>query len=325
MSPVVGEEGSGAVSGEALLFPGQGAQFSGMGREWVAAFPVAARIFEQAEEALAFPLREACWERGEDVHRTDIAQPGILTTSVAIVSVLIERGLDPARSRLAAGLSLGEYTALWFAGAIEFEEAVRLVRLRGEAMQAASEAVPSSMTSLMGATLEQAEELARLGREHGICNVANLNAPGQIVLSGELAALDAVEAASARIGVKRAVRLAVAGGFHSECMASAARRLESALEQVDLREPRIPFVSNVTGAPLNDADEIKAALARQVCSSVLWERSMRWALGQGIGAFLEPGPGSVLAGLLRRTAKDAGVAVKTRNVEHPADLAQTDA
>lgn len=305
---------------EAVLFPGQGAQFPGMGKDWVAAFPAAARVFERAERALAIPLRELCWERGDEVHRTDVAQPGILTTSAAIVSVLVERGLDPQQTALTAGLSLGEYTALWYAGALEFEDAVRLVRLRGEAMQEASERVRSSMTSLMGATREQAEALAAVGRAHGICAVANLNAPGQIVLSGELAALDALEKAAPEHGVRRAVRLSVAGGFHSECMRSAAQRLERALTEVPLRKPRIPFVSNVSATPLAEPAEIKAALARQVCSSVLWEQSMRHALAAGIEAVLEPGPGNVLCGLMRRIAKDAGASPVLRGVEKPADL-----
>ena len=307
---------------EAVLFPGQGAQFPGMGRDWVTAFPSAARLFERAERALGFPLRAACWDEGERVHRTDIAQPGILTTSAAIVGVLEERGgLERARSALTAGLSLGEYTALWFAGALEFEDAVRLVRLRGEAMQAASERTPSSMTSLRGAPPEQAEALAAVGRTRGICALANLNAPGQIVLSGELAALDAAEAAAAQHGVKRAVRLSVAGGFHSECMRSASERLERALAEVPLRAPRIPFVSNVTASPLRDPDEIKQALARQVCAPVLWERSMRHALLAGIDAVLEPGPGNVLCGLMRRIAKDAGgTVVRLRGVEKPDDI-----
>lgn len=306
--------------GEAVLFPGQGAQFPGMGKDWAAAFPGAARVFEQAERVLGFPLREAIWDRGDEVHRTDVAQPGILTTSAAIMGVLVERGHSPARTALTAGLSLGEYTALWYAGALDFEDAVRLVRLRGEAMQEASERVKSSMTSLMGATLEQAEALTAVGKAFGICAVANLNAPGQIVVSGELAALDALEAAAPAHGVKRAVRLSVAGGFHSECMRSAAQRLERALVEVEVRRPRIPFVSNVTGVPLQDPDEIKAALARQVCASVLWERSMRHALAAGIDAVLEPGPGNVLCGLMRRIAKDAGASPSLRSVQTPADL-----
>lgn len=305
---------------EAVLFPGQGAQFTGMGKDWTAAFPTAARVFERAESVLDFPLREACWDRGDEVNRTDVAQPGILVTSAAIVEVLKERGLDPRQSPLTAGLSLGEYTALWFAGSLAFDDAVRLVRLRGEAMQAASEEVRSSMTSLMGASLEAAEALAAVGRTKGICAVANRNAPGQIVLSGEIAALEAAEAAAPEHGIKRAVRLTVAGGFHSECMRSASDRLEKALADVAVRPPRIGFLSNVTAGPLEDPDEIKAALARQVCASVLWEDSMRHALGRGITAYLEPGPGTVLAGLMRRITKEAGTAATVRSAAVPGDL-----
>jgi [acyl-carrier-protein] S-malonyltransferase len=306
--------------GEAILFPGQGAQFPGMGRDWAQAFPAARRVFADADRILGFALSEACWSEGEGVHRTDVAQPGILATSVAILSVLAEHGLDPAEAPLTAGLSLGEYTALWCAGALRFEDALRLVRLRGEAMQAASERTPSSMTSLVGATREEAERLAAIGRERGICSVANLNAPGQVVVSGELAALDAVEAAAGEHGVRRAVRLSVAGGFHSECMRPAQERLEAALAEVEIAPPRIPVVSNVTGEPVADPGEIRALLARQVCSPVLWEESVRWALDRGVAAFLEPGPGNVLSGLVRRIAKEAGTPVTVRSVERPTDL-----
>ena len=307
---------------EAILFPGQGAQFPGMGRDWAEAFPAARRVFEEADEALGFSLSEATWrEEGEEIHRTDLAQPAILTTSVAILTVLKERGLDPGQASLTAGLSLGEYTALWCAGSLEFSDAVQLVRLRGEAMQKASEQTPSSMTSLMGADLETAEALAAVGAEAGICSVANRNAPGQIVLSGELAALDAVEAAARSHGIKRAIRLTVAGGFHSECMRPAAERLASALTEIEVKAPRIPFLSNVTGGPVEDPGQIKEALAQQVCAPVLWEKSMRHALETGIDRFLEPGPGAVLAGLMRRISKDAGAQVEVRNVERPEDLA----
>ena len=153
---------------EGVLFPGQGAQFEGMGRDWCEAYPTARRTFEQASEVLGLALEELCWSRGEEVNRTDVAQPGILTTSAAIVRVLEEQGLDRSAAPLTAGLSLGEYTALWFAGALEFADALRLVRLRGEAMQAAAEAIPSGMVSLMGATEEQARALAAVGAEHGI-------------------------------------------------------------------------------------------------------------------------------------------------------------
>lgn len=302
--------------GEGVLFPGQGAQHEGMGRDFCESFPSAAATFDQASEALGFSLQEACWERGEEVNRTDVAQPGILVTSAAVMRVLRERGLDAGRCGMTAGLSLGEYTALWFAGSLDFADAVRLVRLRGEAMQSASEQFESSMTSLMGATPEQARALAEVGSAAGICAVANMNAPGQIILSGEIPALEAAEAAAKEHGVRRTRRLVVAGGFHSECMRPAAERLETALVEVEIRAPRIPFVPNVTGEPEADPERIRAHLAAQVCSPVLWEKSMRWALEQGLRGFLEPAPGRVLAGLMGKIDREARV----RAAAVPADL-----
>lgn len=301
----------------AILFPGQGAQFPGMGRDWCAAFPAARAVFERADEVLGFSLSALVWDGGEGVHRTDVAQPGILATSAAIVSVLRERGLDTDAAPYMAGLSLGEYSALWCAGALELDDALRLVRLRGEAMQKASEEIQSGMTSLIGADEPQARALAAVGAAHGICQVANLNAPGQIVLSGETRALDAVDAAAREHGVKRAVRLTVAGGFHSECMRPAAKRLASALAEVEIRAPRVPVVSNVTARPVSGPDEIRRNLAEQICAPVLWEKSMRWLVEeQGVASFLEPGPGNVLAGLMRRIAKEASV----RSAATPQDL-----
>jgi [acyl-carrier-protein] S-malonyltransferase len=301
---------------EAILFPGQGAQFPGMGRAWCEAFPSAAQVFEQADRTLGFLLSDACWNQGDAVHRTDIAQPGILTTSVAIVTVLRERGLALGEASAVAGLSLGEYTALWAAGSLSFEDALRLVRLRGQAMQDASERIPSGMISLMGATLEQAEALAKLGSARGICSVANLNAPGQIVVSGELAALDEVEARAPEQGVRRARRLVVAGGFHSECMRPAAKALAGALAKVRIEAPRVPFVTNVTGDFVSEPAQIRGFLADQVCAPVRWEASMLRLVASGRTRFLEPGPGEVLSGLLRKIAKDAAV----RNVSDPVHL-----
>lgn len=299
-----------------VLFPGQGAQYEGMGKDWCEAFDVARATFAEASEALGFSLEQACWSSGEEVNRTDVAQPGILTTSVAVMRVLRERGQAPDPVAMTAGLSLGEYTALWLAGSLEFADAVRLVRIRGEAMQAASEATPSSMVSLMGASEEQARALAAVGAEQGICSVANLNAPGQVIVSGELAALDAVEAAAREHGVRRTRRLVVAGAFHSECMRPAAERLAAALADVPIQAPAIPFVTNVTGEPVGDPERIREHLAAQVCAPVLWERSMRWALAQGVREFLEPAPGKVLAGLLSKIDPEARV----RPAATPADL-----
>ena len=301
---------------ESLLFPGQGAQFEGMGRDWCNAFPLARETFDEADRVLGFALSDACWNRGDEVHRTDIAQPGIFVTGVAIVRVLESRGLDRARIPLVAGLSLGEYTALWCAGSLEFADGLRLVRLRGEAMQAASDAIPSSMVSLVGASEADARTLAAIGAQHGICSVANLNAPGQIIVSGELRALDALEAAAKDHGVRRTRRLVVAGGFHSECMRPAAERLAVALREVVIRAPRVRFVSNVTGAPTSEPEEIRSQLADQVCAPVLWEKSMRCALALGIKSVLEPGPGEVLAGILRKIDPE----VRVRSVATPAAL-----
>ncbi|MBL8859499.1 MAG: ACP S-malonyltransferase [Planctomycetes bacterium] len=291
----------------ALLFPGQGAQQPGMGRDWAEQFAVAKETFAHADEALGFSLTDAIWNQGEEVNRTDIAQPGIYATSIAVVRVLEGKGLDRARVPLAAGLSLGEYTALWCAGSLSFEDGLRLVRLRGEAMQDASAQIPSSMVSLMGATEEQAHTLAQVGAAHGICQVANLNAPGQVIVSGEIKALDALEAAAKDHGVRRTRRLVVAGGFHSECMRPAAERLKAALSEIEIRAPRVPFVSNVTGAPTTDVASIRRQLADQVCAPVLWEKSMRWALAQGLRDYLEPAPGTVLAGIMGKIDAEARV------------------
>ncbi|MCP3919219.1 MAG: ACP S-malonyltransferase [bacterium] len=301
---------------EAILYPGQGAQFEGMGKDWCEAHEAARRTFEEADAVLGFELSSKCWTSGDEVHRTDVAQPGIFTTSVAITRVLTEHGLDPWVAPMTAGLSLGEYTALWSAGVVGFSDGLRLVRLRGEAMQAASEACPSGMVSLMGATEEQARNLAALGSEFGICQVANLNAPGQVIVSGEFGALDALEAAAKDQGVRRTRRLTVAGGFHSECMRPAADRLAGALKEVELRAPRVPVVSNVTGEPVSHPDEIRELLARQVCSPVLWEASMRWAIGRDLRKFLEPGPGKILAGLMGRIEPE----VEVRSAAVPADI-----
>jgi len=302
---------------EGIIFPGQGAQFEGMGRDWCEAFGLAAETFAEASELLGFSLEEACWRSGDEVNRTDIAQPGILVTSIAIVRVLeAEFGLQRSAVAMTAGLSLGEYTALWCAGSLSFTDAVRLVRLRGSAMQAAAEEIPSGMLSLMGGTEEQAFALAKVGSAHGICSVANLNAPGQIVLSGEHAALDVAAEVAREHGVKRARKLIVAGGFHSECMRPAADALAAALAAVEFQAPQIPFLTNVTGLPSSDPEQLRHNLAEQVCAPVRWEASMRWALGQGIRSFLEPGPGTILAGILRKIDEEAVV----RSAATPAEV-----
>lgn len=302
---------------EAIIFPGQGAQFEGMGRDWCEAFPLAAQTFAEASELLGFSLENSCWSSGEEVNRTDIAQPGILVTSIAIVRVLeAECGLDREKASMTAGLSLGEYSALWCAGSLTFADAVRLVRLRGSAMQAAAEQIPSGMLSLMGGDEEQAIAIAKVGAAHGICSVANINAPGQVVLSGEHAALDAAAEAARDYGVRRTRKLVVAGGFHSECMRPAADKLAAALAEVEFQVPKIPFLTNVTGALSSDPAQLRKNLAEQVCAPVRWEASMRWALAQGIQNYLEPGPGTILSGIMRKIDETAVV----RSAATPAEV-----
>ncbi|MFM7281741.1 MAG: ACP S-malonyltransferase [Planctomycetia bacterium] len=303
---------------QAILFPGQGAQFAGMGRDFADAFAIAREIWQEADQVLGFSLSDSCWNRGEEVNRTDIAQPGIYTTSVSVIRVLETRGLDRSKLAFTAGLSLGEYTALWCAGSISFADGLRLVRLRGEAMQRASEQIRSSMTSLMGATEDQARALAAQASQAGICQVANLNAPGQVILSGELAALDFAEAAAKDFGIRRTRRLVVAGGFHSECMRPAAQALAMALREIEIRSPRVPFVSNVNAVFSTDPQAIREQLAAQVCASVLWEQSMRLALSQGIRSFLEPAPGEVLGGLLRKIEEGVEIQSVARPEQVPA-------
>ncbi|MFT4647286.1 MAG: [acyl-carrier-protein] S-malonyltransferase [Glaciecola sp.] len=311
------------MNGAALIMPGQGAQFEGMGQAWAEAFDVAKETWAEADEVLGFSLSAACWSSGDQVNRTDIAQPGIFTTSVAILRVLEKQGLDMSAAPFAAGLSLGEYTALWAAGVLTFADGLRLVRLRGSAMQDAADAIPSGMLSLMGASEEQAAALAAVGAKKGICQVANLNAPGQVILSGEFAGLEAAAEAAQEHGVRRTRKLVVAGGFHSECMRPAAERLKIALDEVPTQAARIPVLSNVTALPSTDPEILKLQLATQVCAPVLWERSMNWALGKGEGAcqppvetFLEPGPGTILAGIMRKIDGEAHV----MSVATPADL-----
>lgn len=325
--------GAGTGAGIGVLFPGQGAQFCGMGRDWCAAHPAARALLARAEAVLGFSISDLCWNQGDVVHRTDVAQPGIFLTSALVIAVLRERGLDPQPAAMTCGLSLGEYTALWYAGALEFDDALRLVRVRGEAMQAASEARPSGMLGLIGASVDQARSLALAASAAGICQVANLNAPGQVVISGDNVALEHAERLAKDHGVRRARRLSVAGAFHSECMRPAAERLKHELAGVRIQRPRLPFLSNVTGAPVEEPEAIRALLADQVCASVRWEDSMRWALARGLVEFIEPGPGKVLAGLLAKIAPEglaegpgvpgAAGRPRVRSFATPADLGPT--
>ncbi len=303
-----------------LLFPGQGAQSPGMGKEIASTFPAAGRVFEQADDILESELSQLCFEGpGEDLTRTDKAQPAIYVCSMAVLAALEESMGEALQPTMAGGLSLGEYTALAVTGALSFEEGLRLVALRGRAMQEASDALPSGMTSVLGLDRKVAEELcATVAHETGkIIQVANLNSPGQIVVSGENEALDLFESRAPESGARRAVRLDVAGAFHSEVMRPASDALGEALESATFREPSCPIWQNATALPSSDPSTLKENLASQLTSAVLWEDSFRgMASESGDETFLEPAPGRVLAGLARRIAPETTVI----SLQEPQDL-----
>jgi [acyl-carrier-protein] S-malonyltransferase len=295
---------------KAAIFPGQGAQKSGMGRDLCERFPEANEMFERADEVLDFPLRETCFTGSDEtINRTDVCQPGIYLVSAATIEVLkSRRGLDPASFSASAGLSLGEYTALWFAGAVSFEDGLKLTRLRGQLMQQASDAQPSGMTSIMGLELPQVEEVCAAVRdEGGIVCVANLNSPGQIVISGAQAAVDQAAGRLKEAGARRTIPLAVAGAFHSPIMAPASEGLAARLAETEIRPAAIPVIANVSAEPVTDPDAIRDGLVRQLVSPVLWERSMKALVGDGFEEFVEPGPARVLAGLMKKISRKTPV------------------
>jgi len=295
----------------ALLCPGQGAQVPGMGRDVAERFPEARAIFERADAALGFSLTRAIFEGTEDeVGRTDVCQPGILAVTAAIWAVLTARGKASRESLThAAGLSLGEYTAHYVAGTLSFEDAVRLVRRRGQYMQEASDATPSGMAAVMGLELDKIEEVCAAVRAGGgVVVVANLNTPGQVVVSGERAALAACGERLTAAGARRVVPLKVAGAFHSPVMRPAAERLAADLERTEFKDPALPVVSNVTAAPVRTAAEARATLSRQVVEPVLFEKSLRAILATGERSFIEPGPGKTLAAFVKKIDRDAVVA-----------------
>ena len=291
----------------AMLFPGQGAQYPGMGKAFADAYPEAGSLFDRANEALGFDLRKTCFEGSEEqLNRTDICQPGILTTSLAIIEVLKNRhGLKPGLFSATAGLSLGEYTALVFAGVLDFDDAVRLVAKRGRYMQEDSDRNPSGMMTLIGASNEQAAEICEKASGSGVIVAANFLAPSQIAISGSLDALDAAEGMLKQVGVKRGIRLRVAGAFHSPLMEEGGRKLKAELEKVDFRAPAIAFASNVRGDFVKDPESIRDYLGRQVTSPVLWADTMARFVDSGLREYYEPGPGKVLTGIMRKVDRSA--------------------
>lgn len=291
-----------AAASPAIVFPGQGAQAVGMAGEWVEACPAAAELFARAAAILGYDLLAVCRQGPADrLNTTAVSQPGILVTSLAMLEVLRGREGQPLdAASITAGLSLGEYTALVFAGALEFDDAVRLVDIRGRAMQECAERRPGAMLAVLGIDREKLATLCEECRGDDVLEIANVLCPGNIVASGSKAACDRLGTAATAAGAMKCVPLEVAGAFHTLLMQPAVERLTAALAAAPLRAPRIPVVSNVDARPHTDPAEIKGLLARQVVGVVEWNASMAYILSTGVRSIWEVGPGRVLRGLMKR-------------------------
>ena len=289
------------MSKTALLFAGQGAQVAGMGKDLAEKFPSAKNWFDRANAALGYDLVNICFEGPEaDLTKTENAQPGIFLVSWVAFQLLKEQ-VPNLKFDATAGLSLGEFTALTAAGAMSFEDGLRVVRARGQFMQEACDATRGGMAAIIGLD----EVLTREACAEAGVVLANLNCPGQLVISGEAEKIaKACELAKAK-GAKRALPLTVAGAYHSPLMASAQPKLESELAKIKISSPVVPVISNVTAQAHGDATEISVRLVEQVTSSVLWENSMRYLLAQGFTRFIELGPGTALSGFMKRIDKSA--------------------
>ena len=294
--------GPGEALAPAIIFPGQGAQSVGMAGDWVEACPQAADLFARASAILGYDLLAVCRSGPADrLNTTAVSQPAILVTSLAALEVLRSREGHPLdAATVTAGLSLGEYTALVFAGALDFDDAVRLVDVRGRAMQECAEQRPGAMLAVLGVDRDKLAVLCDECRGGDVLEIANVLCPGNIVASGSKAACARLDAAALAAGAMKCVPLEVAGAFHTVLMQPAVERLTAALAAAPLRTPRIPVVSNVDATPHTDPAEIRGLLARQVVGVVEWNASMAYILSTGVRSVWEVGPGRVLRGLMKR-------------------------
>jgi [acyl-carrier-protein] S-malonyltransferase len=301
----------------AFLFPGQGSQSVGMGKDLFDHYPAARATFDEADEALGTKLSQLCFEGPEEqLKLTENTQPAILTVSVAAWRVLSEKGIKPA---FAAGHSLGEYSAHVAAGTISFADAVRTVRQRGRYMQEAVPVGTGAMAAILGMNLDAVGEVCAAAAQGQVCEPANINSPEQIVISGDAAAVERGVRIAQERGAKRAVILPVSAPFHCSLMKPAQDRLAADLEKLTFSTPGVPVVSNVYARPVEEAETACEALVRQVTASVRWSDSMQWLIQHGVQTFVEVGPGKVLCGIMRQIDRTK----KCLNVEDEASLQKT--
>lgn len=306
--------------GVAFVFPGQGSQSVGMGRALADAYPAARTVFEEVDEALGEKLSEVIWEGPEDrLVLTENAQPALMTVSMAAMRALESEGIDVASTAsFLAGHSLGEYSALAAAGAFGVADAARLLRLRGKAMQQAVPVGQGAMAALLGLDLDAARKIAADAAEGEVCQAANDNAPGQVVVSGARTAVERAMKIASEAGAMKVVLLPVSAPFHSALMAPAAEAMRAALAETAVSAPAVPVVANVTAGPVSEPDEIRRRLVEQVTGTVRWRESVSWMAQNGVTQLWEIGAGRVLSGLAKRI--DRGLAA--RAVGTPEDISK---
>lgn len=294
----------------AFMFPGQGSQYIGMGKEFYDTFPVCKEVFETASRASGLDVVSLCFEENEQIHITEYTQIAMIAAEAAMLKAVEEKGIKPD---VTAGLSLGEYGALMASGVLTPEDAFALVRKRGIYMQ---EAVPTggAMTAVLGLDTAKIEEACE--STEGIVSVANYNCPGQTVITGEVAAVEAAAAKCSEAGAKRCVPLKVSGPFHSAMLAGAGKKLGEALKNVEIHPIAIPYIANVTAAYVTNTEEVKPLLEKQVSSPVKWQQSVERMIADGADTFIEIGPGKTLTGFMRKINRE----MKVYSIEKPEDL-----